>query len=64
MKTRLWWLTATAGAAATFLSSVASALPCFQSVGGVPGAYGQPPDWWTPTPVLGSLTTSYVEDPR
>jgi hypothetical protein len=64
MKTRLWWLTAAAGAAATFLSSVASALPCFQSVGGVPGAYGQPPDWWTPTPVLGSLTESYVEDPR
>jgi hypothetical protein len=64
MKTRLGWLSAAVGWIATLLSPVASALPCFQPVGGVPGAYGQPPDWWTPTPVLGSLTDSYVEDPR
>jgi len=64
MKTRFRWLKAAAGAAALFLSPVANALPCFQSVGGVPGAYGQPPDWWTPTPVVGTMTDSYVEDPR
>lgn len=38
---------------------------CFQKVGGVPGAYGQPPDWWTAgsTP-LGSATGRFIDDPR
>ncbi|HEY4184219.1 MAG TPA: hypothetical protein VGP07_04085 [Polyangia bacterium] len=38
---------------------------CFQRVGGVPGAYGQPPDWWTSgsTP-LGSATNRFIDDPR
>ena len=38
---------------------------CFQRVGGVPGAYNQPPDWWTAgaTP-LGSMTGRFVDDPR
>lgn len=39
-------------------------LPGFQNVGGVPGAAGQPPDWWTPTPLQGSLTGRWVDDPR
>jgi len=38
---------------------------CFQRVGGVPGAYNQPPDWWTSgsTP-LGSATNRFIDDPR
>jgi hypothetical protein len=42
-----------------------SAQICFQKVGGVPGAYGQPPDWWTAgTTPLGSATGRFVDDPR
>ena len=38
---------------------------CFQKVGGVPGAYGQPPDWWTSgSTTLGSATGRFIDDPR
>jgi hypothetical protein len=38
---------------------------CFQNVGGVPGAYTQPPNWWdSGTSPLGSLTGRFVDDPR
>jgi hypothetical protein len=38
---------------------------CFQSVGGVPGAYGQPPDWWTAgSGPLGTATLRFIDDPR
>jgi hypothetical protein len=53
-------------ASVAFLVSMhASAQICFQRVGGVPGAYGQPPDWWNSgsTP-LGSATGRFIDDPR
>lgn len=50
---------------ALLVAGPAAAQTCFQRAGGVPGAYSQPPDWWSPgaTP-LGSATGSFVDDPR
>jgi hypothetical protein len=51
--------------ACLLVTSPGAAQSCFQRVGGVPGAYSQPPDWWSvgATP-LGSATGSFVDDPR
>ncbi len=37
---------------------------CFQPVGGVPGAYSQPPRWWAAGAPLGSMTSRWIDDPR
>jgi hypothetical protein len=65
MTTRLRLLVAAAGAALATLTLPAQAQTCFQKVGGVPGAYGQPPDWWSVgASPLGSMTNTFVDDPR
>ncbi len=61
-----WCRVSVFGLAAVLCASApVGAQTCFQRVGGVPGAYGQPPDWWSvgATP-LGSMTGRFVDDPR
>jgi len=64
MNMRCWLVTLAVALGVLFAPRVHAAPICFQKVGGVAGAYNQPPDWWTPTPPLGTATHSYVEDPR